>query len=87
MVEAEKDAITIKPFMAKYLEHLTAALAENVEDVDELRKIQAVVEADRGCLATVREKINEQIQYLANLNAKKGEIADVISTAIRTRKE
>ena len=87
MVEIEKDAITIKPLMAKYLEHLTDVLTENVDDVDELRRVYTVVQADRTIMQALETKINEQLQYLTNLNAKKGEIADAISTAIRTRKE
>ena len=83
----EKDAATLKPVMAAYLESLTGAIETNGDDLDELRLIHQKLQQDRSVLTNVEAKLMEQINFSQSLKTKNGEIMDALAVAIRLRKE
>lgn len=82
----EKDANILKPIINSYLDNLYKILEIQEDDVNELRRIYAQLQSDRSILSSIEGKLNEQINFRTSLNAKSGEIAEVLSKAIRERK-
>lgn len=82
----EKDADSLKPLVANYLDLLTDVMKDNADDLDELRRIYARVQKDRVVLSNIESKINEEISYLSSLNGKRAEIFDALAVATRERK-
>lgn len=83
----EKDAATLKPVMASYLETLTGAIETNGDDLDELRLIHQKLQMDRAVLMAIEGKLAEQINFTQSLSTKNGEIMTALAEAIRIRKD
>jgi hypothetical protein len=83
----EKDADTLQPIMARYLEQLTEVLALNNDNLDEMTKIVSILISDYTILSNTCTRVNEQKTYLTNMMAKKTDIANALAVAIRERKQ
>lgn len=82
----EKDADTLKPVMARYLEQLMSVLETYHDDIEELKKVSVQLSKDYAIIQETYTRVNEETAQLTSLKASKDMAANALTVGIRERK-